>query len=267
MDIEMSDSPGARLEAGSTVAYHRDFLKRPLISDIHNRDVDLFLNPYDGRLAPLIVQCSGEISRDDRSTPWSHTSIKSGSPLMIRLSNWAMSRVPSSEGSMHSSISKAALRWIPACCALVLVASPFVPVAATPSNFGRYEPFLYEDWRYPREARNKAENKAENNDGEPAIGRRSWDTASLLRKRITSPKYLCVIQPNGSVKVSNVEEKIQEYVFISFCGEHFDTKEEKDWLDAVGVHAARTLGINAYWISKSCLNDPMETDEAKRAEE
>lgn len=293
MDVEMSNLPGARLEAGSpTSAYHRDILKRAFSRDIHDRDFDRFLNPDDGKLARLIVQCSGEVSRDESSSSWSHTCVKSGSPWMIRLSNWAMSRFRDSKGEMHSSIFKAALRWIPACCALVLVVSLFVAglstvtnldmqtslpieVAATPSDFGRYDCFLYKDWRYPREARNKAENKAENKDGEHGIGKRSWDTTSSLRKRILSPKYLCVVQPNDSVEVSNEEEKIQVigettavgYVFISFYREHFRTEEAKDWLRDVGVHAARTFGVNAYWISESCLHNLMEKDKAKIKEE
>ncbi|KAL8788969.1 MAG: hypothetical protein Q9213_001378 [Squamulea squamosa] len=292
MDVEMSNLPGARLEAGPpTSAYHRDFLKRAFSRDIHDRDFDHFVNPYDGKLARLVVQCSGEISREESSSSWSHTSVKSGSPWMIRLSNWAMSRFRDSKGEMHSSILKAALRWIPACCAIVVVVSLVVTgfgtvtnldmqtslpiqVAATPSNFGRYDCFLYKDWRYPREARNKAENKAENKDGEDGIGKRSWDTTSSLRKRILSPKYLCVVQPNDSVKVSN-EEEIQAlgeptavgYVFISFYREHFQSKEAKHWLRDVGVHAARTFGVNAYWISESCLHNPTEKDEAKIKEE
>ncbi|KAL8697037.1 MAG: hypothetical protein Q9224_002501 [Gallowayella concinna] len=277
MDIEMSDLPDARLEEGSpTFAYHRDFLKRPDTLDKRRRDLDHFVDFYNGgKLAPLIVQCSGEISRDESSSSWLHTSVKSGSPWMIRLSNWAMSRVRDSEGRMHSSISKAVLRWIPACCALVAVTSLPIEVAATPANHGRYDPFLYKDWRYPRQARNKAENKAANNDGERAIGRRSWDTTSSMRKRLTSPKYLCIVQSNGSVKVTNVEEKIQVigettavgYVFVSFCGEHFETPEANEWLRDVGVHAARTFGVKAYWISRNCLYDPMETDEAKITKE
>lgn len=144
-------------------------------------------------------------------------------------------------------------------------------MAGTPSNFGKYDAFLYKDWRYPLEARNKSENKHDPNfknqqtEKQPVRG---------LMKRRVEPKYLCFIGANDKVEVSKVSDWTGKngqntdtsYVFVSFTTKQFkSTPDNPDnrYLRGVGKHAAKAIGVNAYWISTSCLYDLNEKDKQK----
>lgn len=135
-----------------------------------------------------------------------------------------------------------------------------VQVAATPSNFGNFDSFLYKDWRYPRDARNASENMDDLQlrhhhsmvqvQNKPSVG---------SRERLAEPKYLCFLDASGGVsqrEVSEWKESSQrktpaDYVFVSFWGSHFP--DNLSYLQDVGVHAARKLGVSAYWCSTSCI--------------
>ena len=151
-------------------------------------------------------------------------------------------------------------------------------MAATPSNFGRYDPFLYKDWRYPLDARNKSENK-------PTAHSNAQEAQSVLQKRmplgmrdrLVEPEYLCFLTPDGGIKASKVADwKSQSneatpqngeravrsaagtptsYVVVSFTGEHMKKGLSDEYLSDVGRHAAESIGIGAYWISRSCVYD------------
>ena len=84
---------------------------------------DKFLNPYDGRLCDLVVQSSGEVFKSKSGARWSRTYLRSGSPWMIRISNWALSRDHGSKETVGTDVTVAILRWIPACFALAIVVS------------------------------------------------------------------------------------------------------------------------------------------------
>ena len=140
-----------------------------------------------------------------------------------------------------------------------------IEVAATPSNFGRYDPFLYKDWRYPLDARNKTENKRETN------------STSVEIKRAVEPTYLCFIEKENDNKItlSSVSERRMkygnmtptDYVFVSFTGEHKSKTFNNEYLKDVGRHAAIAAGVSAYWISLGCLSDPAEKDKDKKRRE
>ena len=98
--------------------FYRDFLKRDLIAIDGN---EKFLNPYDGCLSVLIVQCSQHVQTSNPQATWHRTELKNGSPWMIRISNWAMAREIISEDIVRTNISIAAVKWIPACIALACV--------------------------------------------------------------------------------------------------------------------------------------------------
>lgn len=137
-----------------------------------------------------------------------------------------------------------------------------VHVAATPSSFGKFDSFLYKDWRYPRDARNASENRDDSQlhhhhsmvqtQNKPKVG---------SRERLAEPTYLCFLEASGRViqlKVSEWKESSQrrtpaDYVFVSYYGKHFPDDNDNKYLREVGVHAARKLGVSAYWCSNSCI--------------
>lgn len=245
--------------------YHRDLFRRPFKGKNSN---DKFLNPYDGRLCDLVVQGSKEVLQSNSGARWFRKGLKNGSSWRYRLSNWAMSRDHGSEDTVGTDVGVAIIRWIPACLALAVVVSLPIQVAGTPSNFGKYDAFLYKDWRYPLEARNKSENKHDPNfknqqtEKQPVRG---------LIKRLVEPKYLCFIRADDTVEVSKVSDwpgkngqnTPTSYVFVSFTSKHFNSTPDKRYLRDVEKHAAKAIGVNAYWISTSCLRDPKEKDEQK----
>ena len=69
-----------------------------------------------------------------------------------------------------------------------------VEVDATPSNFGRYDPFFYKDWRYPLDARNKSENRHTANckaqEAQTVLQKRM---PLEIRDRLVEPDYLCFL--------------------------------------------------------------------------
>ena len=103
------------------LGFHRDLLKRDLVRFDTN---EKFLNPYDGSLCTLIVQSSRSVQHSNPMATWYRTKLRNGSPWMIRISNWAMSRDLISEDSVRTDVLQVTIRWIPACIALALVVSP-----------------------------------------------------------------------------------------------------------------------------------------------
>ena len=98
---------------------HRDYFMRPFKGP---RGKDKFLNPYDGRLCDLVVQSSGDLFSEPE-VRWVRTRLRNGSPWMIRISNWALSRDHGSKETVGTDVREAILRWIPACFALAIVVS------------------------------------------------------------------------------------------------------------------------------------------------
>ncbi|KAL8725564.1 MAG: hypothetical protein Q9181_006372 [Wetmoreana brouardii] len=269
--VQGASNPGENEEP--KIGYHRDFLKRTFTGfDIN----ELFLNPYDGRLCYLVVQGSQDILRFRPKATWYRTGLRNGSPWMIRLSNWAMSRDHGSEDTVGTNVATAVARWLPACAALSLVISLPIEVAATPTNFGRYDSFLYKDWRYPRDARNRSENMDDTQNINQHFDDQTRRSAIGKREKLAEPDYLCFIEPNATVIQSKVSEWTEEnkrmtsadYVFVSFTGQHLSNdKFNHEYLREVGIHAARAIGVHAYWCSDSCLTSLVETDEKKKQKE
>ena len=104
-----------------------------------------------------------------------------------------------------------------------------------------------------------------------------------MRDRLVEPEYLCFLKSDGGIKLGKVADwKSQSnkatpqngeraarsvagtstsYVFVSFTGHHFFTgdrvenKRSDEYLSDVGQHAAKSIDVGAYWISRSCLYD------------
>ena len=115
-EANVGQDPGYQNE----VHHHRDLFRRPF----KGKDwIEKFLNPYDGQLCDLIVQSSDEVYNGDSRARWLRTGLRNGSPWIIRLSNWAMSRDHGSEDRVGTDIGTATLRWIPACLGLTIIVS------------------------------------------------------------------------------------------------------------------------------------------------
>ena len=102
-----SVAPAATQKGSSNIFYHRDLLKR---SHKGKRD-DRFLNPRNGRLVKLIVQCTSDVNRTRAEASWSRTIVLNNSPRVFRISHWATEKY-------------AIVRWLPACGLLLLLVSP-----------------------------------------------------------------------------------------------------------------------------------------------
>ena len=112
------EADGSRETTPHEIHHHRDFFKRPSKG---KRGYDKFLNPYDGRLCDLVVQSSTEVLNSTSRARWRRTNIRNGSPWMIRVSNWAMSRDHGSEKTVQTDVWLATQRWIPASLALAVI--------------------------------------------------------------------------------------------------------------------------------------------------
>ena len=112
------EADGNRETTPHKTHHHRDFFKRPSKGE---GKYDKFLNPYDGRLSDLVVQSSTPVLNSTSRARWRRTGIANGSPWMIRVSNWAMSRDHGSEKTVQTDVWKAIQRWIPASLALAAI--------------------------------------------------------------------------------------------------------------------------------------------------
>ena len=120
LDIDHYDQQSSQQDQ-VLIFYHRDFLKRPY-RGLNQRDK--FLNPYNGTLCDLVVQSSDQILNSESKARWLRVGIRNGSPWLIRLSNWALSCDHGSPDNVKTHIPTAALRWIPACIAILVAVSP-----------------------------------------------------------------------------------------------------------------------------------------------
>lgn len=91
------------------IFYHRDFLKRPYRG---TRD-DRFLNPKNGRLIKLVVQCNKGVLNGRSEASWTRKVIRNNSLWLFRVSYWATS----------TGATGAIVKWLPACFALAIIVS------------------------------------------------------------------------------------------------------------------------------------------------
>lgn len=132
-------------------------------------------------------------------------------------------------------------------------------VAAKPRNYGKYDAFPYKDWTYPYEAKNASEKRA---DLVEFPQQRSLVLPSNGKiEKTLEPDVLCFLNKNGAerLEVSDWRKKYNyrpdtriEYVVVSFTSAQFSDPNPA-YLHEVGMHAARTADVPAYWVSTSCL--------------
>ncbi|MCJ1465048.1 hypothetical protein MMC07_003664 [Pseudocyphellaria aurata] len=225
--------------------YHRDILKR----HYYGRRDDRFLNPKDGRPCRLVTQCSEAVRSNRSEATWTRTHVRDKTSFLFPVKRWATGQY-------------APITYIPACVVLSLITFNPFPITATTRNNGMFEPFPYKDWQYPYDARNNFENRPrggtnrsphsrmnQSSQGQPLIGK---------IERISEPDYLCLESDMETIHVSQWRDKHGkdaklEYVFISYTSSQFQSVEDILYLHRVGQHAARSAGVNAYWLGCSCL--------------
>ena len=166
-----------------------------------------------------------------------------------------------------------------------------VQVAAKPSNFGKFDSFLYKDWRYPRDARNRFENdhrrkpdrKGMQIQKQRTIERKALATQEIQvplsqsqsspskRERLVEPAYLFFLNGSGDCEWWKVAEWRKEnrnrdvsYVFVSFFSHHFPSQRDYPILERIGLAAAKKAGTTAFWISTACVSDLDEHDKEKK---
>ena len=135
--------------------------------------------------------------------------------------------------------------------------NPF-PVTTRTRNNGFYEPVPYKDWQYPYDARNRYENP-------PYKGAPSRPLIGQI-ERVSEPAYLCLAEGMEIINVqqwrkANGTDVALDYVMVSYTGQQFVTDNDKYLLHAIGQHAAVAAGVQAYWLSCSCLGTGTEGEE------
>ena len=98
---------------------HRDYVRR---SAQGTNRTETYLSPYNRQLRNLVGQSSSEVRNSGSKARWFRIGFRNGSPWIIRLSNWAVSRDYDSEDEIKTHFPTAYL-WFPACEALALTVS------------------------------------------------------------------------------------------------------------------------------------------------
>ncbi|MCJ1249069.1 hypothetical protein MMC30_006291 [Trapelia coarctata] len=116
------------------------------------------------------------------------------------------------------------------------------------------------DWAYPYETKNAFEKRAELLD--VSQQRVSSLPSSRQIEKTLEPQFLCFLNKNGFADLLELSvwrkrmgcqpDTRVEYVVVSFTTQQFNERN-RPYLHQVGVHAARAAGVNAYWVSTSCL--------------
>ena len=96
---------------------------------------DYYLSPNDGHLAKLFVQCTQEIYDANPNSTWRRTFIRNRSPLMLRAANWVLHSLPTDDQEVKGEdLAMMALKWIPSCAAILLLASSTSPTTTLYAN-------------------------------------------------------------------------------------------------------------------------------------
>ncbi|KAJ5611557.1 hypothetical protein N7528_008662 [Penicillium herquei] len=258
--------------------HHKDHFQR-----VHRGKADeRFLDPEDGRVQKLIVQCTEDFLKVARDSKYERTSIQDVSPLTLRIANWALKGFDTdSEGKGYRSINylEAAWKWPAACVFLTIVMGiPGISDDGEIVNDGNYDPFPYRYWGYCRIVRNSFERNRSIMlptplDGTPVpfsnIDRLLEPRALLFDTGREKAKLLMADEwkdwskqkKKFRIGLDNVKEKLgsiqkcPEYVVVAYIGTQFPEDEDLDALETIGLIAAREAEVPAYWISLSCTPD------------
>ncbi|KAF2162115.1 hypothetical protein M409DRAFT_69329 [Zasmidium cellare ATCC 36951] len=227
---------------------------------------DRYISPYDGRAKPLCVQATDDIYRSPNNTTHLRTFMRNTSPFMLRIAKWPLNHFNYiDENTPASDYWYAAAKWIPATAALTVMLMFPGNASGQERNGGRYDPFPYKFYNYPKAARNTFED-----DCLTIAGRRTHHTTNPEIKRTLRPRYLCVLSADDKMTRIKTEDweknnkgKPLDYVFIAYTADQFDNDTDSDVkaLHAIAKTATRAVGLNTYWVGCSCMPDKDEIEQ------
>ncbi|KAF2203025.1 hypothetical protein GQ43DRAFT_439211 [Delitschia confertaspora ATCC 74209] len=236
---------------------HRDILTREWVGDYDDR----YISACDGKISKLVVQAVDEIYDNYPNSTWRRTFIRNISPLFLRIANWPFNHVDYSNGGPNSEDYPLIIaKWFAASIAIAfVVGSPWATAEGQSRNEGKYDPFPYMYYGYPKVARNMLEN-------ETLQGYRLNETHPVA-ERILRPRFLCFLTEEGRpANLMNVEEWINQYdksgrnlsyLFVAYTQEQFPDEDQYNReLHEIADAAARNAGVTAYWIGNSCMPEP-----------
>ncbi|KAJ5893447.1 hypothetical protein N7495_005138 [Penicillium taxi] len=249
---------------------HKDHFQRVFYGASGER----FLDPEDGRVKELVVQCTDDVYRALKDAKYKRTSIRNVSPITLRITNWAMNSFddPRARGHFRTvDYLQVALKWPVSCLLLVYVVNTGEIV-----NDGRYDPFPFRYWGYCKIVRNSVErNPAIKIPGQPLSAESTTPFPTMAR--LLEPRALLfdvdlplakLLEPHEWKDRSSLQKKYQEglesvgadrhcpkYVVVAYINTQFSQKSKKDMaaLNEIGLMAAREAGVDAYWTSASCM--------------
>lgn len=232
-------------------------------------DVEVFLNPLDGRLTPLKVQA---VRTDDQTTKqgrWAVSSLKkSVRPHLLAVVDWIYSK----DGVLF-------ILLYPAAVAMIFVyLLCLCEIDLELQNNGSYEPVLHRSWRLPAIARNPMENanaRTVKEDGEILLNEKEHPQI----QRSPMPHFLCYVNnidtasltPDDNAAMLVDQRKDEDYVFVSYTRAQFQTYDDIDEVTRrfkygpdhpkrqaahrarcalleIGKRAAQDAGVAAFWL-------------------
>jgi hypothetical protein len=184
---------------------------------------------------------------------FSRTWVTNAGPWLMRVAYWPYKHIETDNDIYtNEEIRSIALRWFPACLALIFLL-PTPAMTTVPMYGGKYAPFPYRYWEYPKHYTNIKENRPLPSDiySEPTPER-------LLR-----PTCLAYLQGSQGINVADGDQDPQSgsaltpYIFVAYSTQQFrhENKRDMDALQEMAEHAARTAKVRAFWCSAICMPD------------
>ncbi|KAF4618367.1 hypothetical protein G7Y89_g14936 [Cudoniella acicularis] len=243
---------------------------------------DRYINPDNGRLDHLIVQCTDRVYSGRRNSTYKRTFIRNVSPKTLRVANWPMSHLdygPRKNKPLGYFLM--VVKWPLTCIALyIIIGLPGVASTGDVINDGGFDAFVYRYWGICKITRNAVET---NNKTLTEISQSEddeTDETKMPNNRILEPRKLCfltgrtapLLDPDNpgleaemglpmlvsEWKAQNQDihnGKCPDYVFIAYTTEHFNHSDTHAIrvLHALAARATREVGLEAYWIGVSCM--------------
>ncbi|KAJ5655058.1 hypothetical protein N7490_002061 [Penicillium lividum] len=244
---------------------HKDHFQRVY----HGSSDERFLDPVDGRVKELIIQCTDKVYRGPKNSTYKRTFIRNVAPLTLWLANWPMSGLdddPKQKGYKRFSSDIGLLVKWPISCLLLypILGVPGIASAGDIVNDGRYDPFPYRYWGYCKVARNAVENRQTLKlSGEAPIAspvEKSLNIQRILEPRAlifdeNLPEWHLVEDWKNDPANAQAHGKCPEYVFIAYTAEQFtESIEDQYALNLIAIQAARDAKVPAYWLGAACMD-------------
>ncbi|KAL5326555.1 hypothetical protein ACEPPN_004241 [Leptodophora sp. 'Broadleaf-Isolate-01'] len=264
-------SPHVVQKAGSWQSSEEKFRHQDSLQRVHEGPSDdRYINPVDGRVMELIVQCADRVYRGPRNSTYRRTYIRNVAPIMLRVADWPSQHLDDDEqksrGAKIWGRFLFVVKWPITCFVLNhIIGIPYFAMPGTVFNNGCYDPFPYRYWGYCKVTRNAVEENSKSSDSSPTLTPGS--KGEVEGYRILEPLYLCFVgtEEYGRPRLvadwksdpanQHHQYKCPEYLFIAYTTEHFSHSSLPDIkaLHSMATQATRAAGLTAYWVGASCL--------------